>query len=171
MDSACSKAARDGNTADLSSGGVPCRRKWIDLTKYETCKQIWSGTFSEVHLVRSHKEDTADDVYVMKRIDHMRHEAWARRSQSRQTVWCELAFLSEVGCQHRPYVLESGTEGSITYIVMEYCAGGDACHFVLKHGALGCAELGHIGVRVANGLQYMHHLNIAHRGLGRGAQF
>ena len=51
-----------------------------------------------------------------------------------------------------------------SHMILELMAGGDLFAYQEKHGALGEMEVRWIGWQLVQGLEYLHKMNIAHRG-------
>ncbi len=79
----------------------------------------------------------------------------------------ELKFLNN-NAQHmnviRFFGVYENTNKNLIGLVMEYCSNGDVANYVTKH-ELSINQKVNLMQGIANGMQYLHHHNIAHRDL------
>lgn len=137
---------RDGSPASL-------------LANYEVGKQLGAGGMGAVYLARHKQSEELAAVKVMlSRVRVDRH--------ARQHFLREIETTRTLRHPHVVQFLASGAEGSLFYLLLEYCAGGSVADLMKRQGGpLPLEQARPILLQALSGLTYVHEQGFVHRDL------
>ena len=131
----------------------------MGLERYTRLGQIGEGSYGKCSLV---EERATGQRFVLKEV-----ELAGAAAKERELAVREAELLQRLDCPYVVHGHETFQEGTVLYIVMEYCEGGDL-HAILtrRQGQLFPEEqVADWFVQIVLGLAYLHSKNVIHRDL------
>ena len=133
--------------------------KTPDIEGYQIENKLGAGGFGAVYLARR-KED-GQHVAIKLMLSKVAVDARARDLFLR-----EIAEMKKLHHDNIVPFIESGSTGSVFYIIMDYCEGGGLNNLMMrKGGKLSLSEAEPIMLQALEGLAYVHQQDIVHRDL------
>jgi tRNA A-37 threonylcarbamoyl transferase component Bud32 len=131
----------------------------FDLTDYEMGKRLGAGGMGAVYLARHKRSGELAAVKVM--LSRVRVDDHARQHFLR-----EIETTRTLSHPHVVQFLNSGAEGSLFYLLLEYCEGGSVADLMKRRGGpLPIEQARPILLHALRGLAYIHAQGFVHRDL------
>ena len=124
--------------------------------RYEITHPLGEGAFSRTFIARDNVLQRDVALKVLRREHQSNSEFSARFEREAQAA-------ARVSHQHVVSVFDSGREGDLPYIVMQYVDGRTLRQFARDEGPLTIEEVVAIGGQVLDGLAAIHDQGIVHR--------
>jgi serine/threonine protein kinase len=118
---------------------------------YRIISEIGSGRTSHVYLIASTRWE--DCRFVLKRVDIRANECLFAQ---------ELPILCSIAHPHVINIYDFFTEGTYSYLILEYCPGGSLMDVIRARGPLPAEQLYRCCAEVASGLAYCHAHGVSH---------
>lgn len=124
--------------------------------RYEVMDRIAEGGMSTVYRARRRDDDTIVALKILR-------EQYAEDREFVERFAREARSAEALSHPNVVRVFESGRDGDIYYIAMEYVDGPDLRAYLKRFGRLDPADAQRIAISVCEALDYAHHEGIVHR--------
>jgi serine/threonine-protein kinase len=124
--------------------------------RYEVEIEIGSGAFATTYRGRDRRLDRIVAIKILSR-DYARDETYVQRFEREAQTAASISNGNVVD------VYDFGQQGEILYIVMQYIAGEDLKHLIVREGSLAPDRAREITLQILSGLGAIHQAGIVHR--------
>lgn len=105
------------------------------------------------------------EVFLGVHVDTREEVAMKKISSTNPTAQAELTMAPLANSQYTMKILATheDEQKGITWIVLEYCAGGNLKEYIAKHGKLEEKDAKRFFLQLCHGMDYLHQKSILHR--------
>ncbi len=125
-------------------------------SRYEVEVEIGSGAFATTFRGRDRRLDRAVAIKILSR-EFSQDSLYVQRFEREAQTAASISNANVVD------VYDFGQEGDVLYIVMQYVAGEDLKHLIVREGNLAPSRAREITLQILNGLVPIHQAGIIHR--------